>query len=291
MNTISARWGLLLAPLLLLGGNAAASVTVTVTGNVAVAEIALPDAVAPVYTATLRLEFAQPENLRIANLGIAAEIIDPAALVPRLPGSTAIPSAFPVLIRVEPPPGLQQLASSFEAGEPGSDELGFLNSVAIEVRTVNLPYASDSPYRLLRAPLAGTFEDITSDILPGSIRTRARSGGFSEFVIVDDGRDLEVRATEEYVRLDARLADPAIDPATAISLDNALAASRVQFDAGNYPAALSALAAFDGLVGATSPAQVPNRWRARRDLNNARGEIESLSAHLAFLLRRLDESD
>jgi hypothetical protein len=37
---------------------------------------------------------------------------------------------------------------------------------------------------------------------------------------------------------------------------------------------------------ATSPEQLPDRWRARRDLSNPRGEIESLSASLGFVLRQ-----
>jgi hypothetical protein len=272
-------------------GTARADVVVTINGNVAVAEIALPTAQAPLYTATLRLEFDTPENLTVQNLGIEAQIVDPATLVGRLPMSTTVPAAFPVLVRVEPPPGLQLLGSSFETGEPGSDELGFRRSVAIELRTTQLPYADDSPLRLLRAPLSGSFQDITSDVVAGSVRTRARSGGFSEFVIVDDQRDLVQRALGEYVRLDLRLADPAIDPATAAALDAALVDSRVLFDAQDYAGALRELAEFDVLLAAATPAQVPDRWRARRDLGNPRGEIEALSAHLAFLLRRLDDDD
>lgn len=266
-----------------------ADVTVTISGNVATAEIVLPSASTPLYTATLRLEFEAPENLTVANLGIEALVVDPAVVLPRLPPSTAVDPAFPVLVRVEPPPGTVLMSSSYEVGEPGSDELGFRDSVAIELRTTNLPYVADSKLRLLRAPLAGAFEDITSDVVPGSVRTRARSGGFSEFVIAEDQRSPEARALEEYLRLDARLGDPAIDPPTAASLDAALALSRSAFDGGDIPGALAALAAFDVLVAAAMPAQLPDRWRARRDLNNVRGEIEALSANLAFLLRRVDD--
>jgi hypothetical protein len=291
MNRAVSSTVLLLLVALGAGGAARADVVVTITGNVAVAEIALPTAQAPLYTATLRLEFDAQENLTAQNLGIDAEIVDPASLIGRLPMSTTVPAAFPVLVRVEPPPGLQLLASSFEPGEPGSDELGFRRSVAIELRTTQLPYADDSPLRLLRAPLGGSFQDITSDVVAGSVRTRARSGGFSEFVIVDDQRGLAMRALEEYVRLDLRLIDPALEPVTAAALDTALAESRARFDVQDYAGALLELADFDALLAATTAAQVPDRWRARRDLVNARGEIEALSAHLAFLLRRLDAED
>jgi hypothetical protein len=282
---------LLLLAALATSEAARADVAVTITGNVAVAEIALPDAQAPLYTATLRLAFESPENLAVQTLGIEAEIIAPASLLGRLPASTTVPSAFPVLVRVEPPAGVQLVASSFEPDEPGSDELGFRGSVAIELRTTQLPYAVDSPLRLLRAPLQGMFEDITSDVVPGSVRTRARSGGFSEFVIVEDGRVLGQRALDEYLRLDLRLADPAIEPAVAAALAAALADSRARFDVQDYAGALQQLAALDALLAAATPAQVPDRWRARRDRNNVRGDVEALSAHLAFLLRRLDADD
>ncbi len=268
-------------------GAAKADVVVTITGNIAVAEITLPNAAAPLYTATLRLEFDEPENLSVLNLGIEAQIIDPASLLPRLPASTMIPAEFPVLVRVEPPQGAQLLNSSFELAEPGSDELGFRRSVVMELRTVHLPFDPNRPLRLLRAPLGGNFLDLTNNVLPGSARASARSGGFSEFVIVDEMRTLEVQAIDRFVRLDQLLGDPVIDPDTGSVLRNALTQCRKRFDNQQYPEALKSLAVFDGLIVVTSPEQMPDRWRARRDLSNPRGEIEALSASLGFVLRQL----
>jgi hypothetical protein len=287
-GALAALLGLLLAGAM---PPASADVVVTISGNVAVAEIVLPSAAQPTYTATLRLEFEAPENISAANLGIAAAVLDPLdpSLRARLPDpSLLVPAGFPVLVTVEPPPGAVLLASSFEPGDPGSDELGFRNSALVELRTPDLSFSNPSSYRLLRAPLGGAFVDITADVVEGSVRTRARTGGFSEFLIAEDPRDDAVRALEEYVRIDLRLDDPLIAPATRASLEAALAQSRAQFDGGAYAAALTALLAFDALLAATTPDQVPNRYRARRDLDNARGEVESLSANLAFFLRRLE---
>lgn len=286
--TLASRFAI--AALALSAANAHADVSVTIVGNVATAEIALPSAAVPTYTATLRLEFTSPENLSVENLGIEAFVISPAAIQTRLPSlQVTVPNDFPVLIRVEPPFGNSLLASSFELDEPGSLELGFRNSVAVEVRTTNLPFVQDGPARLLRAPLGKPFVDITSEVIAGSIRTRARTGGFSEFVIANDLRNDEVRAADEYVRADLRLDDPAIAPALAATLEAALALSRTEFDNDNFDIALLRLQDFDALVAASASGPLPNRYRARRDLNNVRGEIETLSANIAFFLRRLDD--
>ncbi len=111
-----------IAALALYAANAPADVSVTIVGNVATAEIALPSVAVPTYTATLRLEFSSPENLSVENLGIDAFIISPAAIQPRLPGlDVTVPTDFPVLIRVEPPSrGLQlpkQLRRKFDSND------------------------------------------------------------------------------------------------------------------------------------------------------------------------------
>lgn len=171
MDRCTGALGALLG-LLLAGASpiARADVVVSITGNVAVAEIALPSAAQPIYTATLRLAFEAPENLTVANLGITAAVVDPLdpILRARLPAAAlAIPAAFPVLVTVEPPPGAVLLGSSFEAGDAGSDAFGFRNSAAVELRTPDLSYSNPSSFRLLRAPLDGPFVDITAEVVEG----------------------------------------------------------------------------------------------------------------------------
>lgn len=276
---------------------ASADVQVTVSGNVAIAEIRLPSAAVPVYSATLRLEFDSPENLSADNLGISAAIIDPLdplllALLPAGgPPVVSIPSEFPVMITVDPPRGAVLFRGSFEPGSSGIDELAFRRASDIEVYTEHLSYSTGTPYRLLKAPTGGAFVDITADVLPGSVRTRARSGTYSRFLVVSDLRPDDLRAAEEYDRAAARIADPAIAPSVAATLSVALSSSRIAFDAGDYVLALQRLSMFDGLLASTVPSDVPDRWRARRDLNNAHGELAAISATIAFYLRRLDEDD
>jgi hypothetical protein len=108
-------------------------------------------------------------------------------------------------------------------------------------------------------------------------------------LITRDLRTETARALAEYQRADLRLDDPAIAPMTRTQLEAQLALSRTAFNNGDFDLALTELEVFDGLLESTTPLTVPNRYRARRDLNNVRGEIATLSANIAFFLRRLDD--
>ena len=66
-----------------------------------------------------------------------------------------------------------------------------------------------------------------------------------------------------------------------------LAAGRAAFDANDAPAAIIALDAFSARVSASTNAQVPDRWRAQRDLDNIAGDLLGEAAALRFLLGRL----
>jgi hypothetical protein len=97
MDRCTGALGALLG-LLLAGASpiARADVVVSITGNVAVAEIALPSAAQPTYTATLRLAFEAPKNLTVANLGITAAVVDPLDPTLRAPAGRGAGDPRPV---------------------------------------------------------------------------------------------------------------------------------------------------------------------------------------------------
>ncbi|HEX7916612.1 DUF6689 family protein, partial [Rudaea sp.] len=158
-----------------------ADVAVNVSGNVASAAIVLPGNIG----ADLTISFDSTQNLSAANLGITAQLVNVNAsgLLARLPDSqlVSVPAAFPVLITVEP-----------------SGDFSFTNSYLLSVHTHNLGYAPGTPLRLFKAPLGGNFVDITEDVRPGSVDTRGREGGFSQFLIVADLRPNSVVAAGKF---------------------------------------------------------------------------------------------
>lgn len=260
---------------------AAADVVVTISGNSARADIELGGTPGdPQYTATMFLTFDSPVGLSAENLNITAHIVDPSdpALRARLPmGSLAsVPSNFPVLISVSPPP-----AAGFE----------FLNAAQVDVYTTNLSYTTDSPYRLYKAPSGGMFHDLTEDVIPGSIRCRSRTGGFSDFLLVIDLSSARESAEDKYAFLAARVDDMDIAPTTRAALQLDLDESYEEFLEGDYEDAREELDDIELRVSAEAGATVPNRWRAAGDLDNVAGSLAGEAASLDFHLRRLVDND
>lgn len=243
---------------------------VTVSGNQALASIDLAG-----VQAELSLTFEQPENLSVAALGISARLIDPLdpQLLARLPDSQmlSIPVALPLLISVEP---------------PTAGGLAFSNVVEVEIHTHLLPFAVDSPLRLYKAPKGGRFYDITTDIRPGSVRERGRTGGFSDFLILVDLTPSRDAAEAKYDFLDQRLLSVS-HSSTRSQLQADLAASRTAFAGGNYAAANTAMAGFESRVRQSAGNTIPNGWRAQRDLDNIAGDLLSEAGSLRFNLGRL----
>ena len=260
--------------------NVSASVVVTITGRKATADISLPGPGSTTYDAEFQLEFDNPQNLTVACVGIDADVLDAgqiANITSRLPDpvNMSIDPAFPVRVTVEPPSGCG---------------LEFDNDVDVQLHTIDLLFASGSPYRLVKAPVGGAFHDITAAVTSGSVRVRGSTGGFSEFVIVKDNNpSYTPEATALYNLGDSRLANPALSSTARTTLQTDLDVSRAAFGAGNYTAAIAALVSFDthalSLVGDDS---LPNHWRSARDLIDHEGELISVSDALKFTLGRLN---
>jgi hypothetical protein len=259
----------LLASLLALAGVGAAAqslpVTVDIAGNTAHARIGLANN----PSAELILNFDDATGLSAASLGISAELVnlqDP-SLLSRLPdaGLTSIPSAFPVLITIEPP---------LLGG------LSFRRVVTAEIHTHLLEYSAGTPYRVFKAPLDGDFRDITRDVLPGSVRARTSTGSFSQFLILADLRPSGVVIEEKLDWLHGQIATLASDDSA--SLGSQLDVVEAALADGRFADAVGQLDSFSAHVSAKAGVSIPEQWSATRDRYNFAGELLSGAATLKF---------
>ena len=254
---------------MLAAAPALAGVQVSTTGSSATATIDL----APVH-ADLSLSFSDPAGLAPETLGIDATLLNLLALDPLLVsrlgnlGTGAINSAFPLLIEIEP-----------------ADALAFSDTVMVEVHTHNLEYAPGTRLRLFKSTGGGAFEDITIGVEPGSVRTRGRTGGFSEFLVLTDLRPTSSVVQEKLGRVESRLADAnGLSPAERSALEAKLADAEAAFLAGQPAAAITALDEFDLSVRQLSGSAIPNRWSAAGGLDNVAGDLQAGVATLRFSL-------
>ena len=240
-------------------------VAVDIAGNVATVRIGNP--AAPL--ADLTLDFDDATRLTPAALGIGAQLVpltDPTLLARFPAGSlTAIPSALPLMITVEPP------------------RLGGLvqrRLVHVELHTHALPYTTASPLRLFKAQLGGKFRDITESVRPGSVRTRGTTPGWSQFVVVADLRPTQQVVAEKFAALSATL--DAVAPAEAAPLRTELDACQQAVDDGRFEDASVALDSFVARVSERAGSTIPDTWRATRDTRNLAGELLSGASTLGF---------
>jgi hypothetical protein len=246
-------------------GAQALPVAVDIAGNVA--SVRIGDPAAPL--ADLTLDFDDATGLTPAALGISAQLVtlsDPTLLARFPAGSlTAIPSALPLMITVEPP------------------KLGGLvqrRLVHIELHTHALPYTTASPLRLFKAQLGGSFRDITESVLPGSVRTRGTSPGWSQFVVVADLRPTRTVIAEKLAALRSSLS--AVSATEAAPLRASLDACEAAIDAGRFDDAAVALDEFVARVSARAGVAIPDTWRATRDVRNLAGELLAGASTLRF---------
>lgn len=256
---------------------AMANTVVTQTGPGAVrADYVLDTPDGRVLRGSFFLAFDDSVGLTPAALNIRARIVDPTdpTLLARLPVGLplTVPTAFPVMVSVNP------IANS---------GFQFVNAAQVEMYTKALPYSVDSAYRLYKAPSGGVFADLTEGLQPGSVRMRVRTGGFSDFLVVEDLRTPSAVATELYTRLSTAVADDDVPVATRALLDVDLAKSAQEFQEGDYRDARKELASLALVVDTEAGISLPNVWRAQRDLDNRAGELAALIGALDFHLARL----
>jgi hypothetical protein len=261
------RWVVLLL-FLPLPGAAQGIVNLVVQGNEVRAGISLPLDI----SADITISFEQVQGLSAESIGLSATLVSltDRQLLARLQ-NVSIPSAFPVLIRIQP---------------PANGGLSFQGVATINVHTHLLPFTLNTPLRLYAAPEGGTFRDITASVGMGSYRAVGRKGSFSEFLILVDLRGVNTVIAQKLDRLDQILAENEASIAPAVFDDlTALAASiRKKSSAGQTQAAISKTEEFVALVQAHSGADIPNVWRATRDLTNVAGLLRATGETLRFSL-------
>ena len=231
-------------------------VTVDIAGNIATVRIGVVGN--PI--ADLTFSFDDASGLSAASLGVSAQLVDVSdpALLSRLPNPAqiGIPSEFPVMITVEPPAlgGLSQHRITH-----------------VEVHTHVLAYQSGSPLRLFKSPLGGAFRDITESVLPGSVRTRGTTEGWSQFIIVADVRGTRQVIDGKFAYLRGQLT--ALTASEREPLRSLLDSAESAVADGRYADASAALDDFSARVSARSGTFIPDLWRATRDTKNVAGGL------------------
>lgn len=229
--------------------------------------------------ADLRIEFEEVEGLEPGALGLSAELLDVwdlLALTLRLPDQllTSIPGDLPVLLSVDPQPGLS-----------------FRGAVRVTLTTELLPYVPGTRLRLFHAPLLGPFEDVTADTSAGSYRVGSMRPDFntSSFVVATDLRSDQTVSERKLDRLDGLLDTYAGDvhPGVRAVLEAHATAVRAAFEAGQPQAAIASLDGFTTAVLAASGEGVPDRWEAQGGDDNVAGELRSQAATLRYSLLQL----
>lgn len=226
-------------------------------------------------TADLILTFEQVVGLTESSLGLSAELVNPsdAEILARLPdpAKASIPAAFPVRLVIEP---------------PADGALAFDGVTELELYTHNLNYRARTPFRLVSAPLGGTFRDVSAYMGTGSYRVRGSGGDFSEFMIIVDARPRTGVIGDKLDHLDQLLASHAnsIEPQTHDELEQLVTATENAWLAGDIPAAIGFIEDFAGAVLQHSGGDIPDVWRASRDLTNVAGLLRAAAATLRFSL-------
>lgn len=270
--------GLLLA----FASMAHAGVSVSASGNTAVADISLVSA-GHTYAAQVTISFDSAQNLNPAELNLSAQIVDPldSGLLSRLPpcllplmGCVTIDPNFPVLITVEPL-------------NLGASNLSFRNTYEFEVHTANLVYAPYCRYRLAKAPINGAFGDITEAVESGSVRARGRGGSFSQFLVVSDTRPSLTVELQKNLNLQTRILSSALSGGLQNQLLGLLANVTAAISALNFTLAIANLDQLITTVQAHAGTDVANVWNSDHLVANDAGDMLSLAQTLRFTLVRL----
>jgi hypothetical protein len=243
-------------------------VSAVVNGNSVTATVSLPIGLG----ADVTLSFENVTGLSLSSLGVSAEVVSPTnpALLARLP-SGSVPVGFPVLLRIEP---------------PAAGGLSFRGITSLEIHTHNLQYAAGCPLRIYSAHAGEPFKDITVSMGAGSYRARGSEGGFSDFLIVSDTRPVDQVITAKFDGLEEELDEYAGSlPATLYDdLSARLAAARDDFAQGATAAAIQDIDGFLAVVQQHSGTDIPDVWRAARDVENVAGYLRASALTLRFSL-------
>lgn len=230
--------------------------------------------------ADLTISFEGVENLSVASLGVSAELVNPLdpAFLARLPpgGLVGIPVAFPVLIKIAPPPG-------------GGLEFTGVATLSLYTHLLNL--SPTLPLRIFSAPTGGPFTEVTDSDGPGSLRIGNRDPEYSnqstygrEYAVLIDFRPIHPVIGDKLNALESRLeqAAGAIAEPVLADLEARLAAIRDAYENGAISEAVEETDGFSAKVVAESGSVIPDRWRASGGLTNHAGRLRAEAASLRY---------
>jgi hypothetical protein len=243
-----------------------------IDGSVATASVSAAGGIA----AEITVEFESVSNLSASSLGLSVQTVDPTSLtlLARLPSGASVPAAFPLLVRIEP---------------PSAGGLSFVGTVGIEIHTANLEYLPGTTLRLFAAPAGGGFVDITRAMGSGSYRGWGTRGSFSEFLIVADLRSVGDVVEAKLDALEALLTTHA--SAIPTELQDELAGyveeTRDAVEGNDVAGAIDSIDDLLALLDEVAGGDLPNLWRAARDVANVAGELAAAAETLRFSLYRL----
>lgn len=247
------------------------TLTPQVSGNTLTASVQL----APTIDLDLTLTFEQVIGLNANSLSLTAGLVSPtdASILSRFPdpASISIPTAFPVLIRIEPAAGTG---------------LAFSGVYKLALHTHALTLVTNSPFRLFKSHGGGPFLDITTSLDAGSIRPGGTDGCMSEFLVVADVRPIDTVINGKFDALQNVLtsSSSSIAPAVYGDLQSRLSQARATYNQGAIPSAITAIAAFSDQVKQQSGAGIPDVWQASGTLVNVAGALRGAADTLKFSL-------
>ena len=202
------------------------------------------------------------QNLTAECLGITADVLDAGEITnikSRLPHAAHqdVDAGFPVRVTVEPPASVRP-----HVPEPVRRDVRDRRSRLHAGRSV-------SPGQ--GAARRTVFQYVTGTVTSGSVRSRGRTGGFSEFVII---RPTRRRSTPPTARantplLAARRRGDEPDRAARRSRSTSRSAAP-RTRPRNSGDAITLLANFDQHCVEYAGASLPNVWRSARDLTTSK---------------------
>ena len=238
----------------------------TISGN----EVSLEVSLAGIGI-DVTIRFAEVTGLSLENLGVSAHLVNPLSPAFRARLPNGVVPALPLVLRIEP---------------PANGSLSFTGTSEIDIHTHNLNFYIGTPLRFFSSPVGGAFHDVTTAMGPGSYRARATKGGFSEFLIVLDLRSLNTAIAGKFDRLEDLLDayHGSMPGSVYYDLEERLEDARAAWTGGNKQAAIAELDDFLEIVEEHSGTDIPNVWRAARDVENAAGYLSSAAQTLRFSL-------
>jgi hypothetical protein len=243
----------------------------TVSGNKASANVELPGGLG----IELTIEFEEVVGLNPGALAVSARVVSPLelGLVGNLLGvsTVTVPSALPVMIRIEPTPW---------------SALSFSGVTTVTLYTHNLDLDLLAPLGLFSSSNGEPFREITRGVTMGSYRVDGSGGGFSDFIIGRDTRSINTIIAEKFSKLQGLLSDESGSMPAAVYtlLQQHYTQARTYFLLGQVQAAIGQMTAFGAIVRAHSGGDIPDVWRANDSRPNVAGLLRAAADTLKFSL-------